>query len=86
MKEKNNFSKCPHYNEKTCPGENLVNIGRAVSTKVVYFEKGKFIGGDLLDFTEEHNCDKCPKNKHAFFTHEGNSLDGKSVNQSLECI
>jgi hypothetical protein len=63
VKEKFDFSKCPHYNEKPCPGENPVNIGRAVSAQVVYVKNGKPISGDLLDFIKEHNCGKCPRNK-----------------------
>jgi hypothetical protein len=63
VKENFDFSKCPHYNEQPCPGENIGNIGRAVSAQVIYVENGKPVSGDMLDFFKEHHCDKCPKNK-----------------------
>ena len=62
MKEKIDFSKCPHFNEQPCPGENPGNFGRATSAQIVYKENGKAISGDLFDFVQEHHCDKCPKN------------------------
>ena len=63
VKEYFDFSECPHYTEQHCPGENLGNIGRAVSVQVVYVENGKRISGDMVDFIKEHHCGKCPKNK-----------------------
>jgi len=65
MKENFDFSKCPHFDAKPCPGQNLENMARAVNTQVVYVEDGTTYRDDLLDFVRQHRCGECPKNKKA---------------------